>query len=592
MDDSAAFLDVNASATGRRWQGPDPETERLALAIAQAEDVPDAVGRVLAARGVAPDEAGSHLDPTLRDLLPDPSLFTDMDRAARRLVDAVLKRDRIAIFGDYDVDGAASVALLLAWLGELDRTATAYIPDRIAEGYGPNIPAMSRLAEGHGLILCVDCGTQSHEAVSAARAKGAEVLILDHHLPGEILPEAEALVNPNRPDCASGHGHLCAAGVVYLLLIAANRLLRRKGAVTRSTEPRLLDLLDLVALATVADVAPMIGLNRAFVRQGIRIMARRHRPGLAALADTARLTAPPTARDLGFALAPRINAGGRVGGSDLGLRLLSSREPAEAVAIAEQLDRLNTERRRIEAEVLAAATAQIEARGASSALVWAAGEGWHPGVVGIAASRLKDRFNRPAVVIGLSGSEGKGSGRSVPGIDLGSVVSRLARDGLLTAGGGHAMAAGLSVETAHLPAAMGALAAALAAQGAPDLSTRSLILDGVLAPAAATVDLVETLEAAGPFGPANRPPRFAFPAAVPVGLRSVGQGHIAFRLPSRNGPALEAIAFRCDETGLGPVLRQHGESRAPLHLAGSLEIDDWGGRRRAKLRVEDAAVPG
>jgi single-stranded-DNA-specific exonuclease len=586
------FLGVESSATGRRWVGPGAEVERMGLAIAQAHDLPEIVGRVLAARGVLPEAVADYLNPTLRALMPDPSVLAGMDAAAARLARAVVKGERIAIFGDYDVDGAASVALLRLWLGERGLNATPYIPDRIDEGYGPNAPAMAALARGHDLIICVDCGTLSFEPVAAARAAGADVIIVDHHLAQEELPDALAVVNPNRQDDDSGLGHLCAAGVVFLLLVATNRALRRQGWFGQRAEPDLMGLLDLVAVATVADVAPLMGLNRAFVRQGLAVLARRGRAGLAALADVAGLTAPPSSRDLGFALGPRINAGGRVGKADLGQRLLTTPDSHEAAMLAGELNRLNRERQEIEAVVLEAAIAQAETRDPAAPLIWAAGEGWHPGVVGIVASRLKDRFNRPAVVIGLDGGKGKGSGRSVPGIDLGSAVAALAREGLLAKGGGHVMAAGLTVAAERLEDAMTALSARLGAQGAGDIGPTDLRLDGALAPGGATVELVERLEAAGPFGPANPAPRLAFGSVLAQGARMVGNGHCQVRLVGSGGPQLAAIAFRAAETGLAALFEAAAAARRPLHVAGRLEIDDWGGRRKPKLRVEDASGVG
>jgi len=586
---ASAFLAVERSSTGRRWVGPGAEVERLSLAIAQAHELPEIVGRVLAARGVTPEGVADYLNPTLGALMPDPSTLADMDAAAERLARAVMRAERIAVFGDYDVDGGASVAMLLDWLGRLGRTATPYIPDRIEEGYGPNAPVMTALGRAHDLVVCVDCGTLSFEPVAAARAAGAEVIIADHHLAGETLPEANVVVNPNRQDDASGLGHLCAAGVVMLLLVATNRTLRRQGWFTQRDEPDLRTLLDLVAVATVADVAPLIGLNRAFVRQGLAVLAHRGRPGLAALADVAGLRAPPGSRDLGFALGPRINAGGRVGNADLGQRLLSTDDPHEAAALAEELNRLNRERQAIEAAVLAAAAEQIEASDPNAPLVWAAGEGWHPGVVGIVASRLTERFGRPAVVIGLDSGEGKGSGRSVPGVDLGSAVAALTREGRLLKGGGHAMAAGLAVAEAELEGAMAALEARLAAQGAGQAGPADLRIDGSLAPSGATVELVEQLEAAGPFGPANPAPRLAFGRVQVKGVRMVGNGHCQLRLAGGGGPQLAAIAFRAAETGLAALIEAAERSGAPLHLAGKLEIDDWGGRRKAKLCVDDAS---
>ena len=388
---------------------------------------------MLAHRGIAPDEAESFLNPTLRDLLPDPQTLRDMGKAAERILKAVAAGERIAIFADYDVDGATSGALLHLWLRDMGREATLYVPDRIDEGYGPNEPAMAALAKDHSLIVCVDCGTLSHGPIAAA--KGADVVVLDHHLGGETLPPAHAVVNPNRQDESGDLGHLCAAGVVFLALVEANRQLRAAG----KAGPDLMGLLDLVALGTVADVAPLTGVNRAFVRQGLAVMARRERLGLRALSDVARMDSAPAAYHLGFLLGPRVNAGGRIGKADLGLRLLTSTDPHEAGAIAAQLDRLNDERRELENQVREAALAQAETRGLDGPLVWAAGEGWHPGVVGIVASRLKEATNRPAIVIGFDGDEGKGSGRSVSGFDLGASIQRLWRREALSANNGIAL---------------------------------------------------------------------------------------------------------------------------------------------------------
>ena len=427
-----AFLGVESSLTGRRWIGPTGEEDRLSEAMAQITRLPLPLCRTLVRRGVVPEDAERFLAPQLRDLLPDPLTLRDMGIAADRLLQAVQSRQRIAVFGDYDVDGGASSALLILWLRALGLQATLYIPDRIDEGYGPNVPAMAALARDHDLILCVDCGTLSHEPIAAA--KGADVVVLDHHLGAETLPAALAVVNPNRQDEDGSLGHLCAASVVFLLLVEANRRLRAGGV----QGPDLMGMLDLVALATVADVAPLIGVNRALVRQGLKVMARRERPGLVALADVARMDQAPNCYALGFLLGPRVNAGGRIGRADLGARLLATDDAQEAISIAARLDELNTERREIELRVREAALAQAEARGLDGPLVWAAGEGWHPGVVGIVAARLKEATNRPAVVIGLEGGIGKGSGRSVSGVDLGAAVQLLAAEGLLTRGGGPA----------------------------------------------------------------------------------------------------------------------------------------------------------
>ena len=575
-----AFLGVETSLTGRRWIGPTGQEDRLSEAMAQITRLPLPLCRTLVRRGVAPDEAGRFLAPQLRDLLPDPMGLRDMGVAADRLLQAVNSRQRIAILGDYDVDGGASSALLIIWLRALGLQATLYIPDRIDEGYGPNVPAMAALARDHDLILCVDCGTLSHEPVAAAR--GADVVVLDHHLGAETLPPALAVVNPNRQDEDGTLGHLCAASVVFLLLVEANRRLRAAGV----QGPDLMGMLDLVALATVADVAPLIGVNRALVRQGLTVMARRERPGLVAMADVARMDRAPNCHALGFLLGPRVNAGGRIGRADLGARLLATGDPAEAASIAARLDELNTERRDIELRVREAALAQAGARGLEGPLVWAAGEGWHPGVVGIVAARLKEATNRPAVVIGLERGIGKGSGRSVSGVDLGAAVQRLAAEGLLTRGGGHRMAAGLTVEEDRIEAAMARLGELLARQGAGRGGAADLRLDGLLMTGAATAQLVEHLEAAGPFGASAPAPRFAF-ADQAVTARRVGETHLRLTLTDGMGPPLEAIAFGAFDSALGPVLAQPGAQR--FHLAGRLEISHWNGRSKVQLRLEDAA---
>lgn len=576
-----AFLDVDHSLTGRRWIGPATEQDRLAEAMAQQTALPRALCQTLSRLGVMTEEAEAYLTPQLRDQLPDPRGLKDMQVAAERFLRAVEGHERIAIFADYDVDGGSSAALLIDWLRQAGHHATLYVPDRIDEGYGPNDAAMAALAEAHDLIVCVDCGTLSHGPVTAA--KGADVIILDHHLGSETLPDALAVVNPNRQDESGDLAHLCAAAVVFLMLVEAGRQWREAGR----TGPDLMGLLDLVALATVADVAPLRGVNRAFVRQGLRIMARRERPGLVALADVARLDETPTSYHLGYVLGPRVNAGGRIGKADLGARLLSSDNPHEAAAMAERLDALNAERRDIEASVRAAALDQAEARGLDAPLVWAAGEGWHPGVVGIVASRLKEATNRPAVVIGLDGSEGKGSGRSISGVDLGACVQRLAAEGLLIKGGGHKMAAGLTVARDELEAAMARLSELLDRQGAGAAGPADLKLDGVLMPGAATVELVEQLEGAGPFGAGAAAPRYAFPDMAVSFAKRVGDTHLKLRFGDGLGAQLDAICFGAYDTPLGAALEGHGGAR--FHLAGRIEINSWQGRRTVQLRLEDAA---
>ena len=576
-----AFLGVETSLTGRKWLGPTVELERAAELIVQDTDLPRALAQVLARRGVGAQEAASFLAPQLRDLMPDPRSLKDMERASARIVRALDGRERVAIFADYDVDGGTSAALLIDWFRALGHDATLYVPDRIDEGYGPNAPAMEMLAADHSLIICVDCGTLSHEALAAAT--GTDIIVLDHHLGGETLPPALAVVNPNRQDETGDLAHLCAAAVVFLTLVDAGRILRERG----DKGPDLISMLDLVALATVADVAPLIGVNRAFVVQGLKIMARRARIGLVALSDVGRLDTAPKAYHLGFVLGPRINAGGRIGQADLGARLLSCRDPHEASALAEKLDMLNSERRAIEEEVRAAALAQAEERGFDAPLVWAAGEGWHAGVVGIVASRLKEATGRPAVVIGFDGDEGKGSGRSVSGIDLGASIQRLAMDGMIKKGGGHKMAAGLSLSREQLEPAMARLSELLDKQGAGALGPSDLKLDGALMPGAANQHLVEQLDDAGPYGASAAGPRFAFPDCVIHFAKQIGTGHLKITFSDGTGPRLEAIAFGAFDTALGPTLQNHGGAR--FHLAGRLELNTWQGRTSVQLRLDDAA---
>ncbi|AXI55576.1 single-stranded-DNA-specific exonuclease RecJ [Sulfitobacter sp. JL08] len=575
-----AFLDVETSLTGRRWIGPEIEVQRAADAMAQSTTLPQALCQVLARRGVSDEDAPLFLSPQLRDLLPDPRKLKDMETAAARFLQAVKARQRIAVFADYDVDGGSSAALLIDWLRQMGLSATLYVPDRIDEGYGPNDAAMAELAATHDLIICVDCGTLSHGPIAAA--KDADVIVLDHHLGGETLPLALAVVNPNRQDETGDLGYLCAAGVVFLMLVEAGRQLREAG----HKGPDLMGLLDLVALATVADVAPLIEANRAFVVQGLKVMARRERPGLVALSDVARLDAAPATYHLGFLLGPRVNAGGRIGQADMGARLLGTADPHEAAALAERLDALNTERRDIEASVRAAAMAQAEERGLDAPLVWAAGEGWHPGVVGIVAARLKEASNRPAVVIGLENGIGKGSGRSVTGVDLGAAIQRLAGEGLLIKGGGHKMAAGLTVAQDQLEPAMERLAQLMQKQGADRAGPADLRVDGVLMPGAATVDLIEQIERAGPYGAGAPGPRFVFPDMQIKFTKRVGDSHLKLTFGDGLGATLDAISFGAYDSPLGAALDAHGGAR--FHLAGRLEINIWRGRQTVQLRLEDA----
>ena len=582
--ETRAFLGVAQSLTGRLWQGLPLELERRAEALAQAAGLPEPLARVLARRGVVPEAAGAFLSPTLRDLLPDPARLADAARAAELLVAAAAARARIAVFADYDVDGACSAALLSDWLAAQGPAPTLYVPDRIDEGFGPNPPAMAALAAEHDLIVTVDCGTVAAEAIAAAG--DTPVLVLDHHMGEETLPPAAAVVNPNRPDEPGDLGHLCAAGVVFLVLVEANRQARAAGR----PAPDLMGGLDLVALATVADVAALTGVNRAFVATGLKVMARRGRPGLRALADAAGLGEPPRPYHLGYLLGPRINAGGRIGRADLGARLLATADAAEAERLAAELDRLNRERRDLQDAVVAEALAQAEARGLDGPLVWAAGEGWHPGIVGIVAARLKEAAGRPAVVIGLDRGRGTGSARSVAGVDLGAAVHRLAAEGHLLKGGGHRMAAGLTVAADRLEPAMARLAELLARQGAGAAAARALPLDGILMPGAATVDLIEMLEHAGPYGAGAPTPRFALPGMVVRHAREVGTGHLKLTLGDGAGGRLDAIAFGAMEGPLGRALSAAKGAR--FHVAGALELNRWNGRTSAQLRLEDAAPAG
>jgi len=576
-------LEVEVSLTGKRWIAPAAELERHATVIAREAQLPQPVAMLLAQRGVLPEKATSFLNPTLRDLLPDPRNLRDINKAAARILTAATTRQKIAIFADYDVDGGSSAALLIDWLRQLGHDATIYVPDRIDEGYGPNIPAMQELGAAHDLIICVDCGTLSHEPIAAA---DCDVVVLDHHLGGAELPECVAVVNPNRQDETGEWGHLCAAAVVFLVLVEMNRELRK---VHHKIGPDLMAMLDLVALATVADVAPLIGVNRAFVRQGLAVMARRVRPGIVALCDVARLDRTPSAYHLGFVLGPRINAGGRIGEADLGTKLLCETEPHKAQAIATKLESLNTDRREIEAAVRNAAFAQAEARGLDAPLVWAANDGWHAGVVGIVASRLKEASNRPAIVIGFDGNAGKGSGRSVAGIDLGAAIQKLVAEGLIEKGGGHKMAAGLSLDRTQLEPAMARLSDLLARQGSGLTMHQDLRVDAVILTSGATPELIELLDQAGPFGASAPAPRFAFPNVKITFSKPVGETHLKFTATDGGPAKIEGIAFGAMEGPLGPALQEAQRSGRNIHIAGRLELNHWQGRSKVQLRLEDAA---
>ena len=561
--------------------GPSLVVERQSLNLNQHTDLPLPLCYVMARLGVTPEQVPNFLNPTLRATMSDPKKLKDCTLAAKTILDMVNAGKKIAIFADYDVDGGASAALLFDFLAHFSIVPTLYVPDRITEGYGPNPRAMQALAAQHDLIICVDCGTLSHQALAVGNA--ADIVVLDHHLGGETLPMAKAVVNPNRQDETGDLAHLCAAAVVFMVLIEAARLMRSAD----QTPPNLINSLDLVALATVADVAPLIGVNRAFVRQGLKIMGQRKRLGLNALSDVARLDTAPTAYHLGYVLGPRINAGGRIGKADLGARLLCCTNPHEAAAMADKLEELNTERRRVEASVRLAAMEQAEARGLAYPLAWAAQDGWHPGVVGIVASRLKEKTNRPSVVIGFDGDIGKGSGRSVSGIDLGAAIQKLALDGYIEKGGGHKMAAGLSLTRAQLKPAMEKLGQLLAAQGAAELGPADLRIDGTLMPGGATLQLIEQLDEAGPFGASASAPRFAFPDCTIAFAKPVGETHLKVTLSDGFGTKLDAICFGAFDGPLGVALSNAQGSK--MHIVGRLELNTWAGRSRPQLRIEDAS---
>ncbi len=580
------------SVTGRRWRLRQHD-ERTALAIAQRHALPELVARMLAGRGVSIDTAESFLHPSLQNDLPDPACLKDMERAAQRLAQAVMTREKIAVFGDYDVDGATSAALIKRFLAAIGAPLTLYIPDRITEGYGPNAAALTALAEqGMRVVITVDCGTLAYEALASGARAGLDVIVVDHHQAEARLPDAFAVINPNRLDDTSGHGQLAAVGVAFLLLVALNRCLRAQGWYARQgrTEPNLLQWLDLVALGTICDVAPLSGVNRVLVRQGLKVMARRLNPGLRALAEVAGVDADPTTYHAGFVLGPRINAGGRVGKSDLGARLLSSDDLDEVAGIAAELNLLNRERQAIEALVLEEALAQAEARKGNEPVVVVAAKGWHPGVIGIAASRLKDRFNLPALVIGIGEQGvGKGSGRSISGVDLGSAVIAASQAGLLINGGGHKMAAGLTIDAARIDELRAFLAQRLAAQVDAAADAGDLTVDGALAAGAVTVDLIDALALAGPYGAGNPEPRFVIANASIVNSSIVGGSHVRCVLAAGGGQKLAGIAFGCVETPLGQALLA-GMRAGPLHVVGKLRADQWRGARRVQLHVEDACL--
>ncbi len=589
------FLDVESSVQGQSWTARDLSA-RTAEAIAQKTGLPELLGRVLAAREVTAEGAVEFLSPSLRSLMPDPSSLADMDTAAERIALAVKEQQQIAVIGDYDVDGTTSSTLLLQFLNAVGRTADIHIPDRLKEGYGPNKQAISRLKErGAELLVTVDCGIRSHDPLSHAQDLGLEAIIVDHHQADENLPTAVAVVNPNRLDDLSGQGHLAAVGVTFLLVVAVNRVLREAGWYEANDieAPDLLNWLDLVALGTVCDVVPLTGLNRAYVTQGLKMMSRRRNIGIAALSDTARLSRTPDVHALSFVLGPRLNAAGRLGRSELGIALLSATERGKASQAAQELERLNKERQQIELELVEEAVGQADralGEKASLPVLVVAGENWHPGVLGLVASRLKERFQRPSVALGLAETgEATGSGRSIPGVDLGASVARAVERGILLKGGGHKMAAGMSLENEKLGALRAFLEDDLRETSEAAMARAALEVDGALSASGASMELIDLLQQAGPFGAGNPQPVFAFPAHRIAYADLAGKDHVRCQLVAGDGSRLQAIAFRSVNTPLGELLLS--ERQLPLHVAGRLVANDWGGSRKPQLLIDDVAVP-
>ncbi len=593
LDPATAFLGIETSADGKRWVERKAD-HRASTTIAQRHGLPEPVARALAARDVAEEAVEAFLDPALKRDLPDPSHLLDMDKAAERLGRAILDGEAIAIFGDYDVDGATSSALLRRFFEAVGGKPIIYIPDRIAEGYGPNLPALLKLKEAGAIVaITVDCGITAFDPLEGATEAGLEVIVVDHHIAEPRLPDVAAIVNPNRLDDPSPHGQMAAVGVAFLLAVAINRWLRNAGAYgSGRREPDLRQWLDLVALGTVCDVVPLVGVNRALVTQGLKIMALRRNPGLAALSDVARVDAAPTPYHAGFLLGPRVNAGGRVGEAGLGAELLGTDDPGRAAEIAQRLDGFNTERRALEQECLGAALGQLSAGDGGTltdGLVLAAADGWHPGVIGIVASRLKERYQRPACVVAFDDEGiGKGSGRSIEGVDLGAAVIAARQEGLLINGGGHKMAAGFTVARDMAEEFAQFLSDRIVAEVGPGGIVPTLRLDGAVSVQGASLDLIQALSELEPFGAGNPEPRFAVTHARIVEAARVGEDHVRLVLTGEGGGRLKAIAFRVADQPLGEFLFQSKAGR-PIHIAGKLRIDSWQGREQPQLLVDDAA---
>ena len=594
---SRTVFDVSRSVTDRAWVDRiDDSSRAVALAMVQQHGLPDVVARILAGRDVPIDALPGYLDPRLRDLMPDPFVLTAMEPAALKIVGAIERDEIIAIFGDYDVDGATSAALLAGFLDKAGARRLIHIPDRLTEGYGPNVEAVATLvAAGAQLLVTVDCGTTGHEPIREAARLGVPTVVLDHHQAPEQLPEAYAIVNPNRLDDLSGLGHLCAAGVVFMTLVAVNRILRARGFwEKRGGEPDLMAMLDLVALGTVADVVPLVGLNRAFVRQGIAVMRRRDRLGLRALADSARLDGPIAPYHLGFLFGPRINAGGRIGDAALGARLLLTGDENEAAKIATELERLNRERQEIEVRMVEEAEAEallsVGLDENAACIIVVASSHWHPGIVGLVASRLKDRFQRPVFALALDQNGfATGSGRSVQGIDLGRAVREAVEQKVLIKGGGHAMAAGLTIIADKIPELRAFFETRLGADASRLRAEQSLVIDAAIMAGGATLSLLTEIDRAGPYGSGHPEPLFAFGAHRVVDAMEVGTNHVRAKLKAGDGKTLEAIAFRAANQPIGVALMKN--RGGVLHLAGSLAINRYRGGETVQLRIMDVATP-
>lgn len=586
---TAAALQVEHSVTGRRWEFPVCD-ERLATALCQGHDLPDIIGRALAARGIGLEDVGSFLNPTLRGMLPDPSVLKDMDRAAERFAAAIISGERMAVFGDYDVDGATSTALLVRFCRAVGGDVQLYIPDRIAEGYGPNATALLNFRKaGVTLLATVDCGITAYDPLAQAADAGLDVIVIDHHTAELRLPRAYAVVNPNRVDESGALRNLAAVGVTFLTVVAINRVLRSSGWYRTRPEPSLLQWLDLVALGTICDVVPLVGVNRALVAQGLKVMARRGNAGMAALADIAGVHELPGCYHAGFMMGPRVNAGGRIGQADLGATLLSTDDPAEAAEIAKTLDSLNRQRQEIEAQVMAQALAQLERREPDkTGVLLVAGEGWHPGVIGIIASRLTEKLSIPVCAIAVDGETAKGSGRSIPGADLGRAVLAAREAGLLLTGGGHPMAAGFTVSTERIPELQSFLSATIRAPQQNAERVLRLAVDGALSLGAVSTALATVLDRLGPFGAGNAEPRFALIGARIVNACVVGESHVRCFLTEPTGSArLKGIAFRARDAALGQALL--GAVGAPMHVAGRLRLDKWNGAAEVQFMIDDLA---